>query len=136
MDLEIEIQKKIFEILSASTEITDIVSDRIYDLPPEDSAFPYVTIGDDRFEPWDTHDSVGFQGQLNINVWTQSEGRKKAKELNGIVYDLLHDKDLGIAGTCTINLKRGLATTKIDPDGITVQGISRFNIIIGAENGL
>ena len=108
----------------------------VYDRPPQpddagdDESFPYITIGDDTFTPWDDDLSQGYEAELNVHTWTRYRGRKELKELQQMVYDALHRYQLTITGYATINLSFEFADSVRDPDGLTHHGVSRFRLLI------
>lgn len=124
------IQTAVFQRLDAELSVP------VYDHVPQpndsgdNALFPYVVIGDDDLSAWDTDTSQGFDGDLTIHVWSRQKGRAETKALQQQIYDALHRFDLSVSGADTITLDQSLATTMMDPDGITRHGVQRFRLLI------
>lgn len=101
----------------------------VYDHVPQDTAFPYVTIGEDIVSEWDTDDSEGFESLITIHQWSRYRGKKEVKTLQREIYDLLHKQDINPSGQSGINLMFESAEVTLDPDGLTYHGIMDFRYI-------
>lgn len=99
-----------------------------YDHVPQGADFPYVVIGDDTAQPYDTDDSVGAETTCTIHVWSRYRGRKEAKDICAAIYGKLHRKDFPVAGAALIECQAEFEQTLLDPDGLTRHGIIRFRI--------
>ena len=93
--------------------------------------FPYITIGGDAVQPWDTDSSLGAEGRITVNVWSRQRGRKECKAILDLVRAVLHYKNLTVTGGgafvfCLLEY----AETFRDPDGLTVHGVSRYRIVL------
>lgn len=115
---------------------SDLPGPAIYDHVPQprdasdNGLFPYVVIGDDSLEEWDTDDAVGYSATLTIHVWSRKEGRKETKDVMGAIYDALHRYDLPVSGYHTVLVSWESGETIVDTDGKTRQGIQRFRIVV------
>ncbi len=116
--------------------LVDQVPFPVYDRPPQtedagdDESFPYLTIGEDTFTPWDDDFTQGYESELNVHTWSRYRGRKEVKEIQQTIYDALHRHSISIAGYATINLHFEFADSVRDPDGLTHHGVSRFRLLI------
>jgi len=128
----INLQAAVFAKLSNDLNVP------VYDAvpQPEDGGdiaeFPYVTIGEDTFTPFDTDNSIGYDATLTIHTWSRQRGRKETKEIQQEIYNALHRQTLTVAGFHFINLAFEFADTFVDSDGLTRHGVQRFRCIIEA----
>ena len=88
------LQRAIYETLTADPTLTALLGGRIYDapLPFEADAAPdavWVTLGDERVDDWSTKDSSGAVHMLTIAVHSPQRGFSEAKEVAGVICDVL-----------------------------------------------
>lgn len=125
------LQTKIYQLLSADTELVTTLGCQVLDHVPDNTEAPYIVIGDDSFDDFGAHDVDGFKVDVTIHTWVESKGKKTCKQIQARIYELLHDVDLAITGQKTITMRTGLQTTLLDPDGRTYHGVNKFNLILG-----
>lgn len=101
--------------------------------PPDgadDSWFPYITIGDNTSDDWDTDTERGLDTTVTIHVWSRSRGRMQAREIQGAVYEALHRYDaIPVDGQDTVLMQQEMAQVLVDPDGKTRHGVQRFRLL-------
>lgn len=100
--LSLPLQQAVFAALGGSAALTAKVADRIYDAPPHgddplSTDGPYITIGDERVEAWGAADQGGAAHEIDISVHSRNLGFAEAKEIGGIVSDVLE----GMSGPLT-----------------------------------
>lgn len=126
------VQQKIYQLLSADSEITSTYEAGIYDQVPDNTEGCYVVIGEDTFDDNSSHTHNGFKVEISLHTFTDvNKGKKRCKQIQGRIYELLHNIDLGLTGQNTVNMRSGLQETLLDPDGRTYHGINKFNLILG-----
>jgi len=133
--IEPDLQQAVFDILDADVPLRTLLggAGRILDFVKDGQALPYVTVGDSTMGDWSTHDTDGFEGSFTVSVWAEARGKTKAKDIQKLIWGLIHNKALGIAGRTQINLRCGLQTVLREDDGRTHQGIQRFDFIFGGN---
>ena len=109
MSFETAIQTTIYTALKADAPLSAVVVDVYDDVPqPTDtgdsSDFPYVTIGETVHSDWDTVTSVGDDATLTIHTWSRFAGRSEVKEIQGLIYDVLHLANLTLVGYNSVGL--------------------------------
>ena len=121
-----ELQKAIYQILSASLPLQAIVAGRIFDEVPQGEHFPYIVIGDDDLKPWDLDCKQGFEALITIHAFSRYKGRKEAKEIGAKIYDLLHNASIVTdnfkSAVCVLDMQ----TTMVEGDGVTRHLVARF----------
>lgn len=101
-----------------------------FDHVPQESAFPYIVIGDDTSIPWDTDNSLGSETTCTIHVWSRHRGRKEVKEIFRALYEALHRAELSIVGGALVECLSEFEESFLDPDGLTRHGVIRFRLIV------
>jgi hypothetical protein len=119
------LQKAIYASLSAHLPlITEITG--IFDAPPQDAVFPYVTIGDDVVSDASAKAMVATDHRLVLHVWTRSPGKAQVKLLLQRVQDGLDANPPKPAGFMLGWLRFLQSTVLTDTDGLTQHGILEF----------
>ena len=95
----LELQRGIRASLVADSSITDIVSTRVYDEPPEGVTFPYIRFG--RIEPTssDTDGSLGAEVALTIEGFSRATGRVEATQVAEAIRAALHRQEASVSLT-------------------------------------
>lgn len=106
----------------------------VYDNPPQDLAQPYVVIGEDFHQPWDTDDSIGSESVLTVHTWSTYRGRMEVKTIQGQIYDALHRFELPVTGFATVTVEFESAEVFRDQDGESMHGVSKFRTLVEATN--
>ncbi len=101
-----------------------------FDHVPQETAFPYVVIGDDTSIPWDTDNSLGSETTCTIHVWSRHRGRKEVKEIMRTIYEALHRAEIAIIGGALVECMAEFQESFMDPDGLTRHGVIRFRLIV------
>ncbi len=118
-----EIQAALFEQLST-------LGYPVWDHVPQASEFPYIVIGDDTSNQWDTDDSVGSDSTCTIHVWSRNRGRKEVKEIMRVIYEKLHRAEFPIIGGDLIECQAEFQESFMDADGLTRHGVIRFRLTV------
>ena len=123
-------QKLIFDTLSGNISAT--VYDDVPDQPPgmPASSFPYVVIGFDDAEPFDTDSFVGSQIGIELNIWTVYEGKKEAKQIMEQIYNLLHRQTLTSASASVVDCLHTFSTIPDVGASNYVHGVSRYRLTL------
>lgn len=129
MSLSLAVQSAVYTKLDAS------LTTPVYDNAPQQSdsakGFPYVTIGEDVINEWDTDTELGGNPVVTIHTWSRYRGRKETKEIQAEIYDALHRaEDLSYAGFAFITIDFLSAESFMDTDGLTRHGVSTFRVYI------
>ena len=136
--ISLALQQGLYLHLANYVPLKNLLADTpsIYDHVPTDATAPYVAIGETVFSDFDTDDSVGFEAETTLHVWSEYRGRYEAKQIQDAIYNALHRTDaLTVAGAHVIDVFQTYADTDLDPDGFTRHGVQRFTITLEADNG-
>lgn len=123
------IQKAVYEVLSNDSEIKKKVKG-VYDDTPQNEKYPYIVIGDDTINKWDTDTELGFNTTLTIHSWSRKAGKKEIKEVMDLIYTALHRAEINIDTLHLVTCECEFMETFTDSDRITRRGVQRFRIIV------
>lgn len=98
-------------------------------LPENDAAFPYVTLGNDQLSRWDTKTNFGVSADCQVDIWSRQNNFLEAKAVGSAIYAALHYQDLTITGASTVQVLINSMTFTNDPDGHTKRGLILMNVI-------
>ena len=91
------LQKGIRAALAANSGVTNIVSTRIYDEPPQNVTFPYMRFGDIQPSAFDTDTTEGSIVGLSIEAHSRSaSGRVEAAQMVEAVKEALHRQEASV----------------------------------------
>lgn len=125
------LQTAIFSLLSGDSTLDGLIgNNRIYDEVPQNSAYPYVVIGEETTIDNGTKDRDGQEFTLTIHIWSRYRGGKQTKEIAERLYTLLHNTDISVSGASFANSRNEFFTILLDDDGLTRHGVMRFRVVI------
>jgi hypothetical protein len=102
---------------------------KIYDEPPREAAFPYVTLGETRIVDFSTSSEAGLEHQLTLHAWSRQGGHREAHDIAGALLQALDDAPLALAGHQLINLRFAAADVRREADGRTYHALVRFRAV-------
>lgn len=102
---------------------------KIWDEPPRDAGFPYVTLGEARVTDWSTGSSSGHEHALTLHVWSRQGGQTEAQVVAGEIIAALEQVPLDPAGQRLVNLRFATADIRREADGKTWHGVVRFRAV-------
>lgn len=102
---------------------------RIYDEPPREAAFPFVTLGEARISDVSADDAPTQEHQLTLHAWSRQGGHKEAHVITGALLQALDDAPLAPSGHRLVNLRFALADIRREPDGRTYHALVRFRAV-------
>ena len=74
----LELQKGVRAALVADSNITALVSTRVYDEPPQNVTYSFVRFGDLKPRSMDTDGSTGTEVTFNVDAYLQTTARVEA----------------------------------------------------------
>jgi hypothetical protein len=102
---------------------------KIYDEPPRNAAFPYVTLGDARLTDMSVDSGPTQEHQLTLHAWSRQGGHKEAHVITGALLQALDDVALSPAGHRLVNLRFSIADIRREADGRTYHALVRFRAV-------
>lgn len=124
------LQKALFTALDGNVTGIDDASVSVYDDVPENTAYPYVILGEETTANNGSKTVDGVEHTITIHVWSQYRGRREIKEIMESVYSLLHEADISVTGASLVHIRQEFSNTLMENDGITRHGVMRFRVVM------
>lgn len=132
-DPSFPLQSAIVDALKADAGVAALVAARIYDEPPQNQTFPYITLGDGQVLP-EKYDQVdGSEPHLTIHVWSRRAGFGEVKRVSAAIISALDDQPPTIDSFTVLELLLEQTNYLIDPDGVTRHAAIVFRAVIDAQ---
>lgn len=109
-----------------------LIGDRIYDDPPADVAFPYVTLGRVESRPADAASGEALEHAITLHAWSRYGGRAEAIDVIAALRGALHNAALDLEGHRLVLLLATFADVFRSGDGRTTHGVLRLRAITEA----
>ncbi len=117
-----ELQKSLHAALVADAALSALVGGRVFDRPPQDADFPFVTLGDSEVEPDGTGSDGAAIHRLVLSVWSRGRGRRETKEIMTAIDIALQEATLAMTGHVLVNLHLERASVAYAPDAEALRG--------------
>ena len=123
------LQKTVFDALDTDSTLQSKVTD-VYDFVPENTAFPYVKLGEDTAIDNGTKTLQGNEHTLVVHTFSRYRGSKEIKDIMARIYTVLHESSLTVSGASLVNLRFEFSDVLKENDGLTTHGLQRFRAIV------
>lgn len=112
--------------------VTALVADRIYDDPPPDVVFPYVTLGRVESRSVDSCSREALEHGVTLHVWSRYGGRAEALDIIAALRGCLHNAALNVADRRLVFIFAQFTDVFRSGDGRTTHGVLRLRAITEA----
>lgn len=131
----IDISKALHALLSADETVQAVLgtTPRLYDNPPEDPIFPYLTYGPMRSEDISADGAVIKAHTLTLHIWSRYGGRAQVMEVLAAVTGALQSGELALQGVNLVRAQISYTDIFRAPDGLTLHGLIRFSLTTDTE---
>lgn len=133
-NFETVVQTAIYNKLANDAPLMAAINAVYDDVPQVDSgdqsAFPYVTIGEDSHVDISTDLELMDQVSVTVHTWSRASGRSETKQIQGLISNTLNRASLVESGYKFINIARVGSDSFLDSDGFTRHGVQTFNLLI------
>ena len=102
---------------------------RIYDDPPREVIFPYLTLGRVQSRPSDVSGAEAIEHVITLHCWSRYGGRSEALQVIGTLRDALHNAALNVEGRRLIFLFAQFTDVFRSGDGRTTHGVLRLKAL-------
>lgn len=102
---------------------------RVYDEPPRNVAFPYVTLGEARLSDLSGDGGTTQEHQLTLHAWSRQGGHREAHTIAGALLQALDDAPLPLGGHRLVNFRFSVADIRRERDGRTYHALVRFRAV-------
>jgi hypothetical protein len=124
------LRSAIYAALCADTALTTLLGGpSIYDEPPRQATFPYVTLGEARVANFSAGDARAEEHQLTLHAWSRHGGHKEAHLIAGALLQALDDAPLDLGEHRLVNLRFATADVRRESDGRTYHAVVRFRAV-------
>jgi hypothetical protein len=96
-------------------------------LSESNAAYPFIVVGDDTFNAWDTDTELGFESEIQIHVWSRYRGKKELVDIFGKIYDALNRQEI-VTTFHVLDINHTNSNSFLEPDGRTRHGITSYLI--------
>lgn len=118
MSAQWEVQKALYTALSGDSAFMTKIGSRLYDEPPTNETFPYVTIGYMIENKYNRFNNEGYEVSARLDIYTKSGrlGYKPAKEILVEMNRILNLKRFNLTGYNMIQCYYETSDTERDED--------------------
>ena len=104
------------------------------DVPQADDSeletmFPFITIGGDTINPFDSKDDLGGSAIVQIDVWDRASSMLDLKVLVDAIDNRLRRQPLAISGVTHITTELDSCVFSRDPDGKTKRALILYRVL-------
>ena len=131
LDPERALQQALLTKLRGNGDLTALLGNppRVYDEPPADLVYPYVSLGRSETRPWGGLDGEGLEHVLSVTVVSVFGGSEEAKAVMALVRLSLHGAALSLDGHRLINLRVTYADLFKAADWRSTYGVLRLRAV-------
>ena len=101
-------------LLKDSALLAVLGGPRVYDEPPRELTFPYVTLGEARLADLSVDGGRIEEHQLTLHAWSRHGGHKEAHSIAAALLSALDDAPLTLSGHRLVNLRFAIADIRRD----------------------
>lgn len=135
LSAHVALRAAVHDALIASTGLAAALGGaRVYDEPPRNAAFPYITLGDARIIDAAVDDGPTQEHLLTLHAWSRQGGHREAHVIAGALLQALDDAPLSPAGCRLVNLRFTVADIRRETDGRTYHALVRFRAVTEATD--
>ena len=127
------VQQALYGKLTGDSALTDLVNG-VYDVVPQQTALPYIVIGDGSASLLAQAQETTSQCQMSLNVWTGGNGRKQALAILNRLHALLHHGALNFTGFTLLSMSASRAETQVDVDQDRIYGTLELSITVREDS--
>lgn len=95
----------------------------------KESDFPFITIGGDTINPFDSKDNKGGSAIVQIDIWDRASSMLDLKALADVVDTRLRRQALSISGVTHITTELDSSVFTRDPDGKTKRALLLYRVL-------
>lgn len=123
------LQQAIYQLINADSTLSGLVTG-VHDRPPQQTGYPYITIGQADSSDWSTSTSTGQECRFTVDIWSREGGRKQMDTIIQRLYEILHDGTLTLSGYTLVSMRMMSSQSELGQDGWTYHGSVKFRALI------
>lgn len=105
----------------------------VYDHVPQDTAYPFVVIGQDEIRDLSNLEKEGTEHRLSFRIYSREAGRKEASSIMERIVALMHTDALTITGQTILASRFTSSNIALEKDGATYTGTLNFRVVMVSE---
>lgn len=121
------VQQAIYGRLTVDAELVPLIAG-VFDEVPEAKDKPYVAFAEITEKPMDSHDRIGWEVLVTLNVWSAYRGFGQTAQVLGHIHRILHRVELVVEGWELISIARVADGVRRVADPNLRQGQARFRV--------
>ncbi len=125
---ELPLQQAVYELLSQDSDLAALTSG-VYDNPPPDASYSYITFGQTRSVDWSTKTTSGIQSLLILHIYSQVS-RKEVLLICDKIAEILQPGAINIPNQNLVVMHFEQNDIILEDDGITFHGVLRYRVFI------
>jgi hypothetical protein len=133
MSAERALLAAIHDALLGDASLQALVAERIYDDPPADVVFPYITLGRIECGPADAAARDAIEHVITLHAWSRYGGRAETLDIIAALRGALHNAPLSLEDHKLVLLLASFADVFRSGDGRTTHGVLRLRAITEPE---
>lgn len=124
----LDVQEAIYSLLSTDSTLLAMVTG-VYDHTPQDTAFPYVTIGEAECRDVSNLAASGVEANFGIHIFSREAGHKETHQIMERIYTLLHNTSPAVSGQTVVSMRIISADVMLERDGFTYRGMMKLRVV-------
>ncbi|MBC7767540.1 MAG: DUF3168 domain-containing protein [Phycisphaerales bacterium] len=113
--------------------VAALLGARVYDDPPADVVFPYLTLGRLESRPAEASEADAVEHAVTLHVWSRYGGRAEALDLVAAARAAVHNAALDVDGLRLVLLRVQFTDVFRSGDGRTTHGVLRLRAVTETE---
>lgn len=129
------VQAGVYARLAGDATLTDTLGAGVFDHVPEDTAHPFVTVGDALSTPDNVHGAYGREITQTVHVWTRARGNTPGRTIANRVVELLDHQAgaLTVDGHDVVSIRHEFDQNLADPNIEIRHIVLRFRIVTSQQ---
>ena len=128
------VQKAVVGRLRTDTGVAALVGTRVYDQPPPNPTFPYISLGPETIAPSRADCYDGSDVTIQVDAWSRAVGFPEVKAISEAVRASLHEYALSVTDYRVVDVSMTEARTFRDSDGLTNHAALTFRVLTEPVN--
>jgi hypothetical protein len=113
------LQGAIIAALRASEVVEDMVGGRVYDQPPTNATYPYISINSTTEQVELAECLDGTEVSILLDAWSRATGRPEVLKIANAVRSVLHLQEFDVNGFHLVEMRYVSCNVMMDVDGLT-----------------
>lgn len=123
----VDLQSAVYSRLASDSELNALVTG-VYDKVPQNSNYPFISLGDWSAEHWSTQGLDGLRLMLSMEAWSKNGGKSEIINIQARIYSLLGNAQLTLNSGLYAWIRFAASDIKLLDDGLTYHGHMKFRL--------